>query len=87
MKRKIYYFFSVIITITFIFGVFVTPVSAYDQQNQLKKEEKAEDKDSNKEGGLDVDAKSALLIEPTTGKVIYEKILMKNLLQHQLQKL
>lgn len=73
MKRKIYYFFSVIITITFIFGVFVTPVSAYDQQNQLKKEEKAEDKDSNKEGGLDVDAKSALLIEPTTGKVIYEK--------------
>ncbi len=41
MKRKIYYFFSVIITITFIFGVFVTPVSAYDQQNQLKKRRKS----------------------------------------------
>ncbi len=40
MKRKIYYFFSVIITITFIFGVFVTPVNAYSKQNDLKKEEK-----------------------------------------------
>lgn len=69
MKRKIYYYFSVIITITFIFSVFVTPVSAYNKQNQLKQEEKQEDK----EGGLDVEAKSALLIEPITGKIIYEK--------------
>ncbi|EKS4344063.1 D-alanyl-D-alanine carboxypeptidase family protein [Clostridium sp. CTA-1] len=73
MKRKIYYFFSVIITITFIFGVFVTPVNAYSKQNDLKKEEKTEEKDSNEGGSLDVEAKSALLIEPTTGKVIYEK--------------
>ncbi|EJO5348564.1 D-alanyl-D-alanine carboxypeptidase [Clostridium botulinum] len=70
MKRKIYYFFSVIITITFIFGIFVTPVSAYSKQNQFEKEE---EKNLDKEGGLDVEAKSALLIEPTTGKVIYEK--------------
>ncbi len=40
MKRKIYYFFSVIITITFIFGVFVTPVNAYSKQNDLKKRRK-----------------------------------------------
>ncbi len=40
MKRKIYYFFSVIITITFIFGVFVTPVNAYSKQNELKKRRK-----------------------------------------------
>ncbi len=44
MKRKIYYFFSVIITITFIFGIFVTPVSAYMKQNNLKEEEKMEEK-------------------------------------------
>lgn len=73
MKRKIYYFFSVIITITFIFGIFVTPVSAYMKQNNLKEEEKMEEKNLNEESGLDVEAKSALLIEPTTGKIIYEK--------------
>ncbi len=73
MKRKIYYFFSVIITITFIFGIFVTPVSAYIKQNNLKEEEKTEEKNLSEESGLDVEAKSALLIEPTTGKVIYEK--------------
>ena len=32
--------------------------------------------------GINVDARSALLIEPTTGKCFMKKILMKNLHQH-----
>jgi D-alanyl-D-alanine carboxypeptidase (penicillin-binding protein 5/6) len=43
------------------------------KQNNLKEEEKMEEKNLNEESGLDVEAKSALLIEPTTGKIIYEK--------------
>ena len=38
------------------------------------------------EEGMNVDAKSALLVEPVSGTVLYEKTLKKNLHQHLLLK-
>lgn len=55
------------------------PQSAY-AKNEDKKVENKDEK------GTDIEAKSALLIEPVTGKVLYEKTAMKNLHLHQLQK-
>ncbi|NEZ46276.1 D-alanyl-D-alanine carboxypeptidase [Clostridium niameyense] len=75
MKRKVYCLFSVIITITFIFGIFAKPVNARTLMNQTKEEEK-QNKDEHgkeKQDALNVEAKSALLMEPTTGQIIYEK--------------
>ncbi|GAA0743288.1 D-alanyl-D-alanine carboxypeptidase family protein [Clostridium oceanicum] len=70
MKKKFNHVFSFITTIVFVFGMFVSTVTAASRMNINSKEE---NKEESKTDSLNVDAKSALLIEPTTGKVLYEK--------------
>lgn len=60
-------------TLIFVLTIILIPIGAVNA-SMLEDEVKAD--------GMNVEAKSALLIEPTTGKVVYEKIRMKSLHQH-----
>ncbi|MFX0548958.1 D-alanyl-D-alanine carboxypeptidase family protein [Hathewaya histolytica] len=63
MKRK--KILALVLTIIFIMPLFSTKVLALDKEKDKKL--------STESQNLDVEAKSALLIEPTTGKVLFEK--------------
>ncbi|WP_010292239.1 D-alanyl-D-alanine carboxypeptidase family protein [Clostridium senegalense] len=65
MKKKS--IISVILSLLLLFQITV-PAMAVEDGNKINKKE-----ETKSSAPLDVDAKSALLIEPTTGKVIYEK--------------
>ena len=66
MKKRKRALISLFLVLIFTIGVFVRPVKANPGQG-TNKDNKAQ------ENSLNVDARSALLMEPATGKVIYEK--------------
>lgn len=69
--KKIYAIFSLILSLIISFQLLTVPVKALAP----KRGEKVEKSESQSQSsvGFEPQAKSALLIEPTTGKVIYEK--------------
>ncbi|MGL4730366.1 MAG: D-alanyl-D-alanine carboxypeptidase family protein [Clostridium sp.] len=58
---------SIILSLLLLFQISVPVMAIEDEKEKTKVEEKSAT------AAMDVDAKSALLIEPVTGKVIYEK--------------
>lgn len=66
MKKRKRLLISLVLILIFTIGIFVRPVKANPTQG-AKQDTKAE------ESGLNVDARSALLMEPISGKIIYEK--------------
>lgn len=68
MKKTQRVVVSIFLMLFFVMGICVTPVRA---QLSPKTEKKEENKVT--ENSFDVEAKSALLMEPTSGKIIFEK--------------
>jgi serine-type D-Ala-D-Ala carboxypeptidase (penicillin-binding protein 5/6) len=66
MKKRKRALISLVLMLVFTIGVFVRPVKANPAQG-TKQENKTQD------NSLNVDARSALLMEPVSGKIIYEK--------------